>query len=105
MKQTKMMATVAFSHDLDPDLTGAFAALCRAGFEVTMMPEKFRSLLAHPRDDFMEVFTVASDDDKIVGAILDQIDMIVDPYGGHCFECGPIPSDRVPFEDFDQPDR
>jgi hypothetical protein len=97
------LATIAFSHDLDPDPGAAFVALRRAGFEVTMMPEKFRSLLAHPEDDFMEVSIEGTDDDKVVDAIINEINTIVDCCGGLCFECGPIPSDRLPFEDFDQP--
>jgi hypothetical protein len=30
---------------------------------------------------------------------MNEINAIVDRYGGDLSECGPIPSDRVPFED------
>ena len=51
--QTEILATIVFSGDLDPDPAAAAVALARAGFWVTMMPEKARSQLAHPRDDIM----------------------------------------------------
>jgi hypothetical protein len=52
------------------------------------MPEKFRSRLAHPEDDFMEASIDGIHDDKIVGAVMHEIDAIVGRYGGACCECG-----------------
>jgi len=54
------------------------------------MPEKFRSRLAHPHDYFMETAIKASDCEKIVDAIIHEINAIVDRYGGLCVECGAI---------------
>jgi hypothetical protein len=45
------------------------------------MPEKIRPRLAHPEDDFMEASIDGIDDDKIVGAIMNEIDAIVDRHG------------------------
>jgi hypothetical protein len=87
----------------NPDPDAAAVALCRAGFQVTRMPEKFRSSLAHPQDYFMETAINASDCEKIVDAIMDEIDAIVDRYGGLCVECGAIPSHYVPFEEIFEP--
>jgi hypothetical protein len=98
MEKVKIMGTITFSGELDPDPSNAAEALRRAGFEVTMMPEKFRSRLTHPEDDFMEASIDGIPEDKIVEAIKDEIDAIVDRYGGLCCEWGPIPSDYVPFE-------
>jgi len=104
MKKAKILAIITFSGDLDPDPSDAVFALRRAGFEVTMMPEKFRSRLAHPNDDFMEASIDGTYDDKVVNAIMHEIDAIVDRYGGLCYECGSMPSDHVPFEElFDGP--
>src|SRR6516162_4674158 len=99
MKKARIMGTIAFSGDLDPDPDSAAVALRKAGFEVTMMPEKFRSRLAHPQDDFIEASKDGTDDEKTVGAIMDEINAIVDRYEGLCGECGSIPSDHIPFED------
>jgi hypothetical protein len=98
MEKVRIMGAIAFGGDLDPDPSGAAVALCRAGFEVIMMPERFRSRLAHPGDDFMETPIEGIRDNKIVEAIMDEIDAIVERYGGLCCECGPIPSDYLPFE-------
>jgi hypothetical protein len=92
------MGAIAFTGDLDPDLSAAAVALRRAGFELTMMPEKFRSYLTHPDDYFMEASIAGTQDDKSISAIMNQINAIVDRYKGYCWECGPILSDHVPFE-------
>jgi hypothetical protein len=105
MSDTRIIGTIAFSGELDPDLSSAAIALRKAGFEVTMMPEECRSRLAHPEDYFMEASIHGTYDDKIVDAIMDEINAIVDDYGGLCCECGPIPSDHVPFEGIFQPQR
>ena len=90
---------VAFSGDLEPDVDGAAIALRRVGFHVTRMPEKFRPLLAHPDDDFIEVAIDGTDDEKVIDSIMAEINAIVDRYDGLLDECGPIPSNRVPFEE------
>jgi hypothetical protein len=92
----KIMGSITFADDHDAD--GAEIALRRAGYHVIRMPEKFRPLLCHPDDYFMEASIDGSDDDKIVGAIMDEINAIVDQYGGHCDEVQSITPDHVPFE-------
>jgi hypothetical protein len=66
MKRARIIGSIAFSGEFDPDPHGAVVARRRAGFEVTRMPEKFRSRLAHPEDKFMEASIDGVDDDKIV---------------------------------------
>ena len=46
----------------------------------------------------MEASIDGIDGDKIVHAIIKEIDAIVGRYRGLCCEYGPIPSDYVPFE-------
>jgi hypothetical protein len=90
---------IAFTGDLDPDPDAAAIALRAAGFAVTRMPAKFRSRLAHPLDDFMLVSiggTMTDDDEKIMIAVMDEINAIVDGYGGLCHECDVLPLDDVP---------
>jgi hypothetical protein len=89
--------------DNDPD--GAAAALRRAGYQVTRMPQSFRSRMEFPLDDWMLVTTdVLTDDDNVWSAIMDEVGSIVRAYGGDFSECGPIPSDREPFAHlFDDP--
>ena len=105
MSEVRIIGIIAFSGDLDPDPSSAAVALRKAGFEVTMMPKKFRSRLVHPKDYFMEASIDGTYDDKIMDAILDEINTIVDGYGGLCCEWGPIFSDHVPFEGIFQPQR
>jgi hypothetical protein len=107
MKTVRIMGSIAFGGYLDPDPDGAAEALRRAGFEVTMMPEEFRPHLAHPKDYFMEAaIDGGTEKDKVVSAVMDEINTIVERYGGLCCECGLIPSDWVPFEDvFKLPNR
>jgi hypothetical protein len=98
MSETRIIGTIAFSGDLNPDPSSAAVGLRKAGFEVTMMPKKFRSRLAHPEDYFIEASIDGTDDDKIVDAIMDEINAIVDGYGGLWCECGPMPPGYGPFE-------
>jgi hypothetical protein len=98
MNDARIMGAICFAGDLDPNPIGAAAALRRAGFEVTMMPERFRAYLDHPGDYFMEASIAGTHDDKSMRAIWDEINAIVDRHGGDCWECGPILSDHVPFE-------
>jgi hypothetical protein len=80
----------------DPD--GAEIALRRAGFDVIRMPEKFWSRLELP-DDFILVTTDGPDDDKFTGAVMDEINAIVNRYGGLLDEWGAIDPNRGPFEE------
>ena len=64
MNEVRIMGAIAFSGNVDPDPIGAAAALRRAGFEVTMMPERFRAYLDHPDDYFMEASIAGTHDDK-----------------------------------------
>ena len=99
MQNARINGSIVFSGELDPDPSAAAVALRRAGFEVTMMPEKFRSRLAHPQDGFIEASKDGTDDEKTVDAIMDEINAIVDRYEGLCGECGSIPSEHIPFEE------
>ena len=64
------------------------------------MPKNLRSGLVHlPEDYAMEASIDGTYDDKVISAIWDEITAIVRPYGGDCWECGPILPDYVPFED------
>jgi hypothetical protein len=108
MNDARIMGAICFAggDDLAPDPSGAAVALRRAGFEVSMMPEKFRPRLGHPDDYFMEASIAGTHDDKSMHAIWDEINAIVNRYHGDCWECGPILSDHVPFEGlFDSLDR
>jgi len=95
MNDTRIMGAICFAggDDLAPDPSGAAVALRRAGFEVTMMPERFRPYLAEPDDYFMEASKAGTQH-----AIKNEISAIVGRYQGDCWECGPILSDHVPFD-------
>jgi hypothetical protein len=94
----KLMATVVFSGELDPDPAAAAAALREAGYEVVTMPEKFRSLLVHPRDDAMEVTKrIVGYEVKQAIEMMDDVNTIVYRYGAVCDECGPIDENHVQF--------
>jgi predicted PP-loop superfamily ATPase len=97
--QKRLMATVVFSGDLDPDPAAAAAALRKAGYEVVTMTEKLRSRLDHPRDDFMEVTKriVGDEVKQAIDAMMDDVEAIVLRYGAMCDECGQIDEDHVPF--------
>jgi hypothetical protein len=106
----KLMATVAFGgglgdpesanvperhYDLDPEL--AAADLRQAGYEVSLLPDKYTGRLAHPLDHFIEAVILGPNEPKIIEAIADEVGRIVGKYGGLCIECGPIGRDYVPF--------
>ena len=90
--QKRLKATVAFSGEMTMTLlgprdpAGAAAALREAGYEVVMMPEKFRSRLGHPGDDFIEVTKRIVGDDvyQAIDAMMDDVNTIVERYGGNC---------------------
>ena len=98
--EKRLKATVVFCDD---DPAGAAAALREAGYEVVMMPEKFRSRLAHPRDYFIEVTKRIVGDDvyQAIDAMMDDVNTIVERYGGICDNGGQIDEDHVPFSDLD----
>ena len=96
----RLMTTVVFSGERGPDPAAAAAALREEGYEVVMMPEKFRSRLVHPRDDFIEVTKRIVGDEVEQGAIyamMGGVNSIVGRYGGMCLECGQIDENHVPF--------
>ena len=43
LHETRFVATIIFSGDLDPDSEAAAEALRKAGYQVTKMPEEFVS--------------------------------------------------------------
>jgi hypothetical protein len=111
--KSKLMMVVGFGGGLgDPDSTSdavrdfeldpaaAAAELRWAGYEVFLLPEKYRHLLTHPLDDFIEAHIEGPDDPKIINAIVSEVEAIVDKYGGVCMEFGPVREDHVPFADF-----
>ena len=81
--QKRLMATVVFSGDLDPDPATAAAALRKAGYEVVTMPEKFRKPLDHPRDNFMEVTKriVGDEVEQAIDAMMADVEVLVCGFG------------------------
>jgi hypothetical protein len=75
---------VAFASEGDP--AGATDALRKAGFFVMRVPETYRSQIEIPRDDFLLVCTNAPEDydkrDALISTFMDNVDAIVEPYGG-----------------------
>lgn len=109
---TKLMASVVFGGGFgDPEYTNdpereieldperAAAELRQAGYDVYLMPEKYSPRLAHPLDDFIEAVIEAPDDPKVINAIINEVSVIVEKYGGLCMEWGHIGKDYVPFAD------
>ncbi len=96
---TKLMARVVFCGDLDldPDPQAAAAELRPAGYTVHRYPDEYQKRLAHPRDDFLEAVTDGPDDFGVIRAIMHEVGVIADRYGGFCEECGPIDATYVPF--------
>jgi hypothetical protein len=91
---------VAFAGDLDDfDPDGAAIALRKAGFDVMRMPATFRSRMEIPADDFLLVCTDGPETEKFIAVVMKEIDDIVRDYGGLLDDCGPIASDRPPFEE------
>ena len=85
LHETRFVATIIFSGDLDPDREAAAEALRKAGYQVTKMPEEFRPQLAHQRDDFLEVVkSIVCDPEDIMdeaSIMMDELNEIVDRYG------------------------
>jgi hypothetical protein len=90
----------AFSPDVRLDVDAAADELQKAGYKVYRLPDKYRWLLTHPLDEFLELrIEGKTGDDKLIDAISDEVDAIVEKYGGFCDECGPVEPDRAPFAD------
>ena len=92
----RLVACVAFSGDLKPDASAAAVALARQGYEVALMPERYRPLLCHPLDDFLEAFKrVRGNEDEAASGMMDAVNAIVDAFGGDCFESGAVEDDYI----------
>jgi hypothetical protein len=96
---------VAFSCDDNEYLTSgdpdaAERALRCAGFNVMRLPERFRSQLAYPGDDHMLVTRrLEQVSGEVCCRLMDEINAIVDPYGGLLCECGWMDPSEPPFEE------
>ena len=103
----KLMALIAFAgDDSELDVDRAADELRLAGYEVFRLPAKYGGRLLIPLDDFIEVHVEGPDDTKIIHAVMDEINAIVDPCGGCCMECGAIERDHVQFAElFEDADR
>jgi len=102
---TALMALAAFGGDMrELDVDAAADGLRKAGYRVYRLPGKYSTLLAHPLDDFIEAHTEGDDSDKVIEAIFDEVNGIVDPYGGYCMECSVVERDHVPFVDIFAPE-
>jgi hypothetical protein len=100
MKRTRITGSIAFPGD-DSDPESAVAALRQSGFEVIGMPEELRSRysrLHFPYDSFWEASKDGFDNERSVDMIKDEIDAIVDRFGGLCDECDVAGPDYIPFE-------
>ena len=93
---SKLMAYVAFGGDCKPDPDTAADELADAGYTVHRLPPN-HPILFHPLDDHFECVIEGTADDRIIDAVMREIDDIVDQYGGMCIGCGPIAADYVPF--------
>jgi hypothetical protein len=108
VKGVRVVGHIVFGGELAPDPDGAVIALQKAGYTVARMPERFRPHVYHPEDYFMlaVIGGTISDEDKVAGAVMDEINRIVDRYGGLCHECGAEPPDYVPsFDELFEPRR
>jgi hypothetical protein len=100
--ERKVLSTqfIAFSGYMgNADVDGAAAALQKAGYIVHRLPDKYRKYLELPLDDHMEAVFATPDNDENTTRIWDEINAIVDKFGGYCGECGPITTDYKPFVD------
>ena len=105
MKNYRIVGHVVFGGDLDPDPDAAERDLRRVGYTVARMPDRLRPLLYHPQDYFLKAYVDVSIDvdnePKVTSATMDEIQEIVDQYGGSCQECGAEPADFDPEAEFD----
>jgi hypothetical protein len=89
---------IAFSDECRPDPDAAAAELSRAGYQVFRLPDE-HPIPAEPLDDHIECLIEGADDPKIMRAIVNEVNAIVDRHGGLCIECGPAAADYVPFQE------
>jgi hypothetical protein len=96
-QEMQITALVTFSgylipgdHESDSDPDAAAIALRKAGYTVARLPERLRLRLTFPGDDFMWVAAcgVITEDWKVVDAVMNQIQSIVDEFGGLCDKGG-----------------
>jgi len=101
----RIVGHIVFAGNLDdpPDPDAAEIALRRAGYAVARLPDRLRKRIRFPGDDFMQactdVTTTAGVADELTSIIMDEINQIVDEYGGTCMECGVEPPDYEPAFD------
>jgi hypothetical protein len=102
---TQMMLRCVFSGNqlIDPQL--AASRLRRAGCVVYELPQRYRALLHHPRDDFLEVVVDAPEDAAAIAGLADWIGRQIERYGGFIEGYGPASAfatagqPYVPFRD------
>jgi hypothetical protein len=102
--QIRVVGHIAFCGTLDipPDPDAAELALRRAGYTVARLPDRLRRRIRIPGDDFMQAYldVAVADEWKATSVIMDEINGIVDGYGGECLECGAEPLNYEPaFDD------
>jgi hypothetical protein len=104
----KLLAIVCFSDKFadpyythnprcDPEL--AVAVLRREGYEVAYLPANSVGHTAHPLDHFAEAVIAGAHDPHNIYEIKEEVGDIVRPFGGICFECGPLEENHEPFAD------
>jgi hypothetical protein len=97
----RLMTSICFSAGFDGrqhlDVDGAAAALRQAGYEVHRMPDKYRWTLRHPRNDFLEATIASPADEEGMGKVLDEVNHIVERFGGDAAEVGEVEPGYVPF--------
>jgi hypothetical protein len=98
----RLLANIAFGGDLPQlNVDAAAEALRKAGYDVHRAPEKYRERYDHPLDDFIEAY-IEGDDES---AVMDEINALVEAYGGLCHECGSVEPDQAPLSEGSDGDR
>jgi hypothetical protein len=107
----RFMAQIVFSGDLEPDVKGAIERLRKAGYEVHRFPKRFRRILDHPKDDFLQVLTLwpagGSPDTDYLDPMINNmwramwraVDDIVQDCEGMCELIEIVDEDWTPFAD------
>jgi hypothetical protein len=85
---TNLMASIAFGgglgdsafttdFDLGPTLDPDLAAdePRQGGHDVFRLPDKYGAQLAHPLDDFIEAVILDPNDPKVIGTVMDEVDV------------------------------
>jgi hypothetical protein len=96
---SKIVGIIGFSgNDKGRNPDACADALRAAGFAVTRMDERYNRLMeippGIPGDEVMEAVKAGTVDD-----VWEEIDEIVEPFGGDCNEAGEISDDHIPFQD------